>query len=124
MTKPLALLLHERPLPASKLASRLDELQYRVRILADASQLATLARAEKPMVIVADLAHHRPAVLAAINELHRQPDTAHIPVIGYLTRDDEGARREAGEAGVRVVATDVTVVAHLPQFLELALHVE
>lgn len=122
--KPLALLLHERLFPGSKLAARLEELQYRVLTVADPAQLATLARAEKPMVIVADLAHRRPAVLTAVGELHRQADTAHIPVIGYLTRDDEGARREAAEAGVRVVTTDATVVAHLPQFLELALHLE
>lgn len=122
--KPLALLLHERLLPGSKLAGRFDELQYRVRTLADPARLVAEARAGKPMVIVTDLAQRRPEVLAAVAELHAQPDTAHIPVIGYLARDDEAARREAAGAGIKVVATDTTVVGHLPQFLELALHVE
>ncbi len=124
MTKPLALLLHERLHPGAKLAGRFDELGYRVKALADPAQLVAEARAGKPMVVVADLARRRPGLLEAIGELHRGADTAHIPVIGYLTRDDGPAREEAAAAGVRVVATDATVVAHLPQFLELALHLE
>ncbi|HMO63773.1 MAG TPA: hypothetical protein PKE47_00845 [Verrucomicrobiota bacterium] len=124
MTKPLALLLHERLLPGSKLAGRFDELLYRVRTLADPARLVAEAQAGLPMVIVADLAQRRPEVLAAVTELHARPETAHIPIIGYLARDDAAARREAAAAGIKVVATDTTVVAHLPQFLELALHVE
>lgn len=124
MTKPLALLLHERLLPGSRLAGRLEELGWRVATLADAAALPGQAAAGRAMVVVADLGQRRGAVLDAVRALHAQPGTAHVPVVGYLPREEPAARAEAEAAGVCLVATDATVVLHLAQFLERALDIE
>ncbi|MCC6234306.1 MAG: hypothetical protein IT580_16810 [Verrucomicrobiales bacterium] len=124
MTKPLALLLHEKLMPGSQLASRFDQLDYRVLTLSDPAQLTEVARREMPMIVVADLAHRRGDVLAALASMHSDEALAHIPILAYAGREDEKQREAALKAGVRILATDATVLPHLPQFLEAALLVE
>lgn len=123
MTKPLALLLHDRPMPGSELATRFEELDYRVVIIADPAELAAAAEREKPMVVVADLTSRRGDVLAAIAGLGRSGATVHVPVIAYGPREDQKLRVSVERAGARVVATDPTIVPHLAQFLAQALEV-
>lgn len=124
MTKPLALLLHEKLMPGSQLVSRFEAMEYRVATLADPADLATAASRQAPMLVVADLTNRRGDVLEAVTRMHAQPETAHIPVIGYAPREDEKVREAAAKAGIRLLATDATIVPHLSQFVEAALLVE
>jgi PleD family two-component response regulator len=123
VTKPLALLLHDRLLPGTRLAGQLEELGWRVLTLAEPAALPAQAAGGRAMVVVADLGRHRAEVLDAVRALHAQPATAHVPVIGYLPREDGPSRGEAEAAGICLVATDGTIVLHLAQFLERALDI-
>ncbi len=124
MTKPLALLLHEKPLPGSQVASRFAEMEYRVVTLAEPDALLETARREMPMIVVADLNHRWREALAAIKGLRSASDTSHLPVLGYAAREDGELCEEALGAGVKIVATDAMVVHHLPQVVEQALQVD
>lgn len=124
MTKPLALLLHEKLNPGSRLVTKFEELDYRVEVLAEPAELAERARREGPMLIVADLTNRRGDVLAAIGQLLGEESTAHIPVILYAAREDEKLREAALKLGVKVLATDATILPHLNQFIDHALLLE
>jgi hypothetical protein len=124
MIKALALLLHEKLIPGSQVGARLEELDYRVITIEDPVRLAETARREMPMIIVADLTNHRGEVLAGIAETLADPATAHVPVVAYGIREDEKQRQLARDAGVKVLATEATIVAHLPHFLEHALQLD
>ncbi len=124
MTKPLAVLLHEKMVPGSKLASKFEELDYRVVTVADPAELPAAARREGPMLVVADLSNRRGDVLAAIEALRADEATSHIPVVAYTAREDEKLREAALKAGVKVLATDTTIVPHLPHFVDHALSLD
>lgn len=124
MTKPLAVLLHEKSMPGSKLASKFEELDYRVVTVTDPVELAAVARRERPMLVVADLTSRRGDVLAAIGALQAEETTSHIPVLAYTPREDEKLREAALKAGVKILATDATILPHLPQFVEHALSLD
>ncbi len=124
MTKPLALLLHEKMAPGAQLGSKLEALDYRVQILADPSELAARARAEMPMIVFVDLANRRGDVLGAVSSVRADDAIAHVPVVAYASREDERQRETAVQAGVNLLATETTLLQHLPQFLEAALHLD
>lgn len=124
MKKPLALLLHEKLMPGSQVSSKFEEMEYRVRALADPAALAETAKREMPMLVVADLSNRRGDVLAAIAALSADEATAHVPVIAYATHEDERLREAARKAGVKVLATDATIVPHLGPFVDHALQLE
>lgn len=124
MTHPLALLLHDKMMPGSKLGTKFEELDFRVATLADPAELLATAKREMPMIVAADLTNRRGDVLEAIRALHAEETTAHIPVIAYAAREDDKVREAALQAGVKVMATETTVLPHLAQFIEHALHVE
>lgn len=124
MSKALVLLLHEKSMPGSQVATRLEGLDFRVKVMADPGELVTRAREEKPMLVVADLMNHRGDVLAAVTALRADGETTHVPVIAYAGREDEKQRATALKAGVTVMGTDATLLLHLPQFVEAALHVD
>lgn len=124
MTKPLAVLLHEKAMPGSKLVSKFEEMDYRVMTVIDPGDLVALALKERPMLVVADLTNRRGDVLVAIGGLRAEESTAHIPVLAYTPREDEKLREAALKAGVKVLATDATILPHLPQFVEHALQLD
>lgn len=124
MTKPLAVLLHEKAMPGSKLVSKFEEMDYRVMTVIDPGDLVALALKERPMLVVADLTNRRGDVLVAIGGLRAEESTAHIPVLAYTPREDEKLREAALMAGVKVLATDATILPHLPQFVEHALQLD
>ena len=124
MTKPLALLLHEKPLPGSRLGPRLEELDYRVVSLTEPAELPEKARTSMPMIVLADLTNRRGDVLAAVAAMRADTATAHVPVLAYAAREDEKQREAALKAGVTVLATDATILPHLEHFLTQALHIE
>lgn len=124
MKQPLALVLYEKLMPGSQLVNRLQDINYRVQAVADPTQLVTLCKAEKPMLIFADLNSGGIDVCSAIAKLRQNPTTAHIPVIAFA---DEGATElisGAQKAGATLAVSDAAVLAHLPQLLEKALQVE
>jgi hypothetical protein len=55
VTKPLALVFYEKLLPGSRIAHRLADLGWRVTEAKLASEVAALARTQKPLLIVAEL---------------------------------------------------------------------
>jgi CheY-like chemotaxis protein len=124
MTKPLALLIHQNLIPGSQLATRFEELGYRVQTLSNAQSLAEQAQKGKPLVVVADLEANKANVCEAIKVLRDGPETKHIPVIAYSRDRSNELQTAAHAAGASLVVKDTTVVAHLPQFLEQALEVE
>ncbi len=124
MTKPLAMLVHDKATPGTLLARKFGDLDYRVVILADPALLAATVAQERPMIVVADLTSRRGDVLAAITALLAEEGTAHVAVIAYTAREDERLRENALKAGIKILATDATVVPHLEQFVEHALLVE
>ena len=124
MTKPLALLLHEKLIPGSQLVSRFEERDYRVSVIAEPAQLHPTALQEQPMLVVADLTNRRGDVLAAIQALRATEATVHVPVLAYSPREDEKLRETAARAGVTVLATDATILPHLAHFIEHALRLD
>ncbi|MBX3747693.1 MAG: hypothetical protein KF833_20480 [Verrucomicrobiae bacterium] len=124
MMKPLALLLHEKPVPGTQLRNKLEGLEYRVATVSDPRDLVTTATREMPMVVVADLTNRQGDVLAAVAAMRVNEATSHVPVIAYGPREDGQQRETALAAGVKVMATEATIVPHLAQFLEHALQLE
>lgn len=124
MTKPLALLLHEKLMPGSQLVSRFEERDYRVSTISDPGLLAATALREQPMIVVADLTNRRGEVLAAVADLRAAEGTEHVPVLAYAPREDEKLRESATRAGVTVLATDATIVPHLDHFVEHTLRLD
>jgi CheY-like chemotaxis protein len=119
MTQPLALLVHEKLLPGSQLANRLQDTGWRVQALNDPAVLAAAAAECRPMIVLADLQSTRTAVAECIGELRRQPATAHVPVIAYSRNPDEQAA--ALQSGATLAVDEAVILQHLAQFIDQAL---
>jgi len=124
MTQPLALVLYEKLLPGSQLVNRLQDLNYRVQTLADASMLTECAEQVKPLLVLADLESSKNNVCDAVKKLKQNPSTQHLPVIGIASEKAAELQSDAITAGVTLVVSDVAILNHLPQFLDQALQVE
>ena len=124
MTQPLALVLYERILPGSQVVNRLQDLNYRVQTLSDASLLIECAEQAKPMLVLADLESTRNNVSAALAQLKQGPATRHLPVIAFGGDKAPELQAAARAAGVTLVVSETAILSHLPQFLERALQVE
>jgi PleD family two-component response regulator len=124
MTQPLALVVYEKLLPGSQLVNRLQDLQYRVQTLGDASKLTECAEQERPMLVLVDLECTKANVFDAIKRLRQTPNTQHLPVIGILSDKAISLQESALSAGVTLVVNDVAILNHLPQFLDQALQVD
>ncbi len=124
MTQPLALVVYEKLLPGSQLVNRLQDLQYRVQTLGDASKLTECAEQERPMLVLVDLECTKANVFDAIKRLRQTPNTQHLPVIGILSDKAISLQESALAAGVTLVVNDVAILNHLPQFLDQALQVD
>ena len=124
MTQPLALVVYEKLLPGSQLVNRLQDLQYRVQTLGDASKLTECAEQERPMLVLVDLECTKANVFDAIKRLRQTPNTQHLPVIGILSDKAINLQESALSAGVTLVVNDVAILNHLPQFLDQALQVD
>lgn len=124
MKQPLALVLYEKLIPGSQLVNRLQDKNYRVMTVTDPDSLLSLGKAEKPLLIFADLVFESADVFPAITRLRRDPDTAHIPIIAFAEADSQDLLNTAQNAGAKLVVSEAALLAHLPQLLEQALHVE
>ncbi len=124
MSQPLTLVAYERLLPGTQLVNRLQDLGHRVQTLSEGANLAELAQREKPMLAMVDVGPQNDRLLAAIGELRRHPDTAHIPVIAIADAHDARLQEAARAAGATLVVNESAVLVHLSQFLEQALQVD
>ena len=124
VTQPLALVLYEKLLPGSQLVNRLQDLNYRVQIIADAEKLVDCAEQAKPMLVFADLECSRSDVCAALARLKQNAATKHLPVIAFSGENTDALQAAAKAAGVILIVGEVAMLNHLPQFLEQALQVE
>ena len=124
MTEPLTLVAYERLLPGTQLVNRLQDLGYRVHTLGDGAGLVERALKEKPILLIADVGPHNDQMIAAIGELRKNPDTAHIPVIAIADAHDASLQEAARTAGATLVVNETTILVHLNQFLEQALQVD
>jgi CheY-like chemotaxis protein len=121
---PLALVLYEKLMPGSQLVNRLQDLNYRVHALADASQLAAVAQSEGPMLIFADLEFSHADICAVIAGLRQHPGTAHIPVLAFADESAAALQAAGRQAGATLVVSNTALLAQLPHLLEQALGVE
>jgi len=123
MTRPLALFLYERPLPAGQLVNHLQDLGYRVQSLADPAKLVEHAEQEKPLLVLTDLEPRAEGVCAGIAALRANHGTAHLPIIAFAGVGHAAAHEAARSAGATLVVNDAAILAHLNQFLDQALEV-
>ena len=124
MTQPLALVVYEELLPGTQLVNRLQDLNYRVEVVAPSEDLSACAEQGKAMVVLVDLVASRHDVCAVIAKLKQNPATGHIPVIGFDDEQEIDLQSSAKAAGATLVVTDTAILTHLPQFLDQALEVE
>jgi len=124
MIQPLALVLYEKLLPGSQVVNRLQDLNYRVQTIADASKLVEQAEETRPMLVLADLDSSRNDVCAAIGRLKQNSATKHLPVIGITGESAAGLQAAAQAAGITLVVSEAAILNHLPQFLDQALQIE
>jgi CheY-like chemotaxis protein len=121
VTQPLALVVYENLLPGSQLVNRLQDLNYRVQVIADPALLVECAEQARPMLVLTDLDSNRPSLEAALGRLKQNSATRHLPVIGFTS---QSRSEQPPESGLTLIVNDVALLAHLPQFLDQALHVE
>jgi CheY-like chemotaxis protein len=124
VTTPLAIVFYEDLMPGSQLVNRLQDLQYRVQVVTDPGELVAVAGSAGPMLILADLVSTRADICALIQQLRRNPVTAHVPVIAFADDAEEALQGSARAAGATVVVADSAILTHLVQFIERALLVE
>src|SRR5262249_20627456 len=110
--------------PGSQLVNRLQDLNYRVQAVSDATLLLECCEQAKPMLILADLETARQDVCAAIARLKQNPATQHIPVIAFGNNELPALQKTALDAGVSLLVSESAVLNHLPECLEQALRVE
>lgn len=124
MTQPLMLLVYERLLPGTQMVTRLEDMDYRVKVIAEAAQLVPQAEQEKPLLVIADLGtNHRP-ICSAIESLKRNEATFHVPVLAIAMARDAVGQTEARRAGATLVVHDHVILAHLKQFVDQALQLD
>lgn len=111
-------------MPGSQLVNRLQDLQYRVQVVTDPTELFVCAQGAGPMLILADLVSARGDICALIKKLRNNPATGHVPVIAFADDTEEALQAAARAAGATLVVTDSAVLTHLLQFIERALQVE
>ena len=124
MTQPLVLLLCEKLLIGSQLATRLQDMDYRVQPVARVDSLVETAVREKPLLIIAHVETERDQVCPAIARLRANEVTAHIPIIAFTAEGREQLQATAREAGATLVVTGTGMSTHLDQLLDQALAVD
>lgn len=122
MVQPLAIVLNDRLVVGAQLEQKLESLDYRVKITDDPDGLEALAIDSKPLVVLVDLANDRHLEVAT--GLMNNPQTRHIPLIGYAPDTRSELQSRANTAGVRMLVSDSAILQHLKQLLDQALQVE
>ncbi len=123
MTKPAALIHYESLLAGNQLVNRLQDLGYRVVVVADVMSLVQRAEEEKPMVFVASLGSAASRVSEAVRALKLNKATAHIPILAFAKETDRTLAEAARKAGATLVAGEAGILTQLPQLLDQVLEV-
>ena len=123
MTQPLAMVYYEKLMPGSQLVNKLQDLNYRVQTVNDPAAFQSCARAEKPLLAIADLAGGD-AVCGAIAALKTDAATGHIPVIAFAAEGAAEVLDAAQRAGAKLVVSEATIANYLPELLNQALQIE
>jgi hypothetical protein len=118
VSKPLAIVFYEKLLPGGRLGFRLADLGWRVAEVKLAGELVPQVRAQKPVVVIAELALRTGDLCPLIADLKRDPDTAHVPVLGYGDPKNRKLAEAAVKAGARLVAAEAGLLEQLPQLLD------
>jgi CheY-like chemotaxis protein len=124
MTQPLALVFYERLLPGSQIVNRLQDLNYRVQVVTDATSLVEFAEQAKPMIVLADLTSTRSNVGEALSRLRQNSATQHLPIIAFSTDSNADTQTAAQAAGASLIVGEAAILNHLPQVLEQALQID
>ena len=124
VTKPLAIVFYEKLLPGSRLAFRLADLGWRVSEVKLAAQLVQEVRAQRPVVVLMELALRTGDACPIVAELKRDPDISHVPVLGYGDPKNRALSTAAIAAGASLVAAEAGLLEQLPQLLDHLLAVE
>ncbi len=120
----MAVVFYESLLPGSQLANKLTDLGYRVKTIQVASSVVEIVRQEKPIVLIADLALRHGDFCGVITELKRDPNTEHVPVLGFTNPKNQKLVDAAVAAGAKLVAGDAGILEQLPQLLDHVLAIE
>ncbi len=123
MTLPLALLCYEDLMPGTHLVNRLQDLRYRVQVVANPAELPAVAAQHGAMLVLTDLASKRANVCDVIRQLRATQATSHLPVIAFADEADPALQAAGKAAGATLVVTDAAILTHLPQLIEQALQV-
>jgi len=121
---PLALLCYEDLMPGTQLVNRLQDLKYRVQVIAAPDELLAAAATAGPMLILVDLVSKRGNVCDLIKKLRADPATAHLPIVAFADEAEAELQAAGKSAGATLVVTDAALLPHLPQFIDRALQVE
>lgn len=124
MTQPLAIVFYENLLPGRQVVNKLTDLGYRVQTVQVASSVLETVRREKPLVLVADLALRHGDFCGVIAQLKQDPETTHVPVLGFTNTKNTKLVDAAVAAGAKLVAAETGVLDQLPQLLDHVLAVE
>ena len=122
MTQPLAIVFYEKLMPGSQLVNRLQDLNYRVRVVNDLASLQQCARSEGPLLVIVDLAG-REEVCGAIAALKTDSTTNHIPIIAFTNEKATALQTAAQKAGATLAVSETAMINYLPQLLNQALQV-
>jgi CheY-like chemotaxis protein len=122
VTQPLAIVFYEKLMPGSQLVNRLQDLNYRVRVVNDLASLQQYACSEGPLLVIVDLAGGD-EVCRAIAALKADSATNHIPVIAFADEKAIELQAAAQKAGATLVVSEMTMINYLPQLLNQALQV-
>ncbi len=124
VTKPLAIVFYEKLLPGSRLAFRLADLGWRVSEVKLATQLVAEVRAQRPVVVLMELALRTGDSCPVITDLKRDPDIRHVPVLGFGDPKNKKLSEAAIAAGAGLVAAEAGLLEQLPRLLDHLLAVE
>ena len=111
-------------MPGSQLVNRLQDLSYRVQVVAEASRLVECAEQARPLLVLADLEAKSGDICAAVAKLKQNAATQHLPVIAFCPEAAAELQAAAQAAGATLVVGETAILNHLPQILDQALQVE
>lgn len=124
VTRPLAIVFYEKLLPGSRVGHRLADMGWRVHEVKLAADLALQVRAQRPVLVVAELGLRTGDLCPVLAELKADPDTSHVPVLGYGDPKNTKLTDAALSAGVRLVAAEAGLLDQLPQLVDHVLAVD
>lgn len=110
-------------MPGSQLVNRLQDLNYRVLSLNDATRLMATVQRESPLMLFIDLATPGD-VCGVIATVRSTSATAHLPIIGFAPDNAADLLPAAQAAGANIAVSETAVINHLAQLIEQALRVD